>query len=232
MRRPVSSDWLAPDTAGVHELEVFDPSGEVVNTLAVFVLEPVASVDEGGYLEGYRIGAYPQDDPEGFIKLTPDDLDVAISPHFRVGQFLCKQQPEHFPKYVLVSDANLRRLEALLGALREDGLTDAETLFVMSGFRTPFYNAAIGSATLSRHMYGDAADVYVDVAPRDGVMDDINRDGQVTKADADFLYDYAEELFASRDDVVQGGLGPYPANAVHGPFVHVDGRGRPARGGR
>jgi len=27
-------------------------------------------------------------------------------------------------------------------------------------------------------------------------------------------------------------LGSYKANAVHGPFVHVDGRGRAARWGR
>jgi hypothetical protein len=81
-------------------------------------------------------------------------------------------------------------------------------------------------------MYGDAADIYVDADPRDGVMDDLNGDGRITKADADFLYDVAETLFASGKTVLEGGLESYPANAVHGPFVHSDGRGQTARWGR
>src|SRR5690606_36979728 len=32
-------------------------------------------------------------------------------------------------------------------------------LIVNSGYRNPAYNASVGGATLSRHMYGDAADV-------------------------------------------------------------------------
>ena len=146
-------------------------------------------------------------------------------------EYCVVKKPEHFPKYVLLSQPNLVRLETLLTALQEDGLTDAESFVVMSGFRTPFYNTAIGSARLSRHMYGDASDIYVDVAPADGVMDDLNRDGQLTKADANFLYDYAADLFAN-SNVDAGGIGAYGTNAVHGPFVHIDGRGRPARWGR
>ena len=80
-------------------------------------------------------------------------------------------------------------------------------------------------------MYGDAADVYIDTKPRNGTMDDLNGDGVITKADANYLYDYAAGLF-KRKKHKQGGLGSYKANAVHGPFVHVDARGRPARWGR
>ena len=81
-------------------------------------------------------------------------------------------------------------------------------------------------------MYGDAADIYVDYRPRNGVMDDLNRDGEITKADANWLYDYAQTLFKKRTDLPKGGIGAYRANAVHGPFVHVDGRGTTARWGR
>ena len=56
---------------------------------------------------------------------------------------------------------------------------------VMSGFRTPRYNHSggntAGRANLSRHMYGDAADVFVD-NDRNGSMDDINGDGRVDTA--------------------------------------------------
>ena len=80
-------------------------------------------------------------------------------------------------------------------------------------------------------MYGYAADVYVDVSPRDGVMDDLNLDGEITKAVANFLYDCAQELFPEKE-VGIGGLGSHKANAVHGPFVHVNARGYKARWGR
>ncbi len=229
---PVSKRWIAPETPGNHRLRVVNGDGDLVQRVTLFVLVPASAVDNRGYLEGYRIGRYPRNAPKGFIRLGADDLDVPISPNFRIGQFICKQQPGYFPKFLLVTAANIHRLEVLLAALREEKLTDARTFFVMSGFRTPYYNAAIGSARLSRHMYGDASDIYVDVDPRDGVMDDLNGDGRITKADADFLYDFASRLFASRKDVRPGGLGSYSANAVHGPFVHSDGRGSKARWGR
>ena len=228
----VTKRWIAPEKPAHHRLRVVDDGGAVLQIVTLFVLVPAASIDARGYLEGYRIGRYPRNAPVGFIRLDKGDLDVPVSPNFKIGQFICKQQPGYFPKFLVVTEANIHRLEVLLAELQKRDITDAETLFVMSGFRTPFYNAAIGSARLSRHMYGDASDIYVDVNPRDGVMDDLNGDGRITKADADFLYDFASELFAKRQDVRPGGLGSYAANAVHGPFVHSDGRGSKARWGR
>ena len=47
----------------------------------------------------------------------------------------------------------------------------------MSGYRTPFYNRSIGNQTrFSRHVYGDAADIYAD-DDGDGKMDDLDGDG-------------------------------------------------------
>jgi hypothetical protein len=229
---PVGGRWVAPPRAGNHRLVVRSADGSAVRRVTIFVLAPAKRIDARGYLEGYRIGRYPEDRPRGFIRLTRRDFDLPISPSFEIGQFICKQQPTHYPKFLLVTGANIRRLEGLLGALREAGLTTAHSLFVMSGFRTPFYNAAIGSARRSRHMYGDASDVFLDVAPRDGMMDDLNDDGRSDKADADFLYDLASDLFTGDPALPLGGLGSYPANAWHGPFLHTDGRGRPARWGR
>ncbi|MCH2457767.1 MAG: D-Ala-D-Ala carboxypeptidase family metallohydrolase [Henriciella sp.] len=224
--------FTAPEVHGTYYLEFRNLDGEEEYEVALFVLEPSDRVNADGRLNGFRLGAYPEKTPRGFIRLDKGYGDINVSPSFQIGQFLCHQQPDHWPKYLLISSDNLERLEVLLDALNRDGITDADTLFVMSAFRSPFYNTAIGSARLSRHMYGDATDVYIDVAPRDGLMDDLNRDGAINKADADFLYDYAQDLFADTKDVPRGGLGSYRANAVHGPFVHIDGRGRPARWGR
>lgn len=227
-----SPDWRAPQTAQTLQATLISGGIELAN-ITLFILEPRSNIDSKGWLNGYRIGTYPRNPPEGFIRLDgPEDKLHDLSPHFKLGQFLCKQQPNHWPKYVLVSQDNIRRLEALLRALNADNTTNAETFFVMSGFRTPFYNSAIGSAKFSRHMYGDAADIYVDYEPRNGNMDDLNRDGKINKADANWLYDYAQRLYRERKDLPKGGIGAYKANAVHGPFVHVDGRGREARWGR
>ena len=226
------ASFEAPTEPGIYSLDLKSRSRGMSYDITLLVLEPSSNIDEDGRLNGYRIGEYPQNAPRGYIRLDEGYGDVNVSPSFRIGQFLCKQQPDHWPKYVLISSDNLKRLERLLAALKDDGITDADTFFVMSGYRTPFYNTAIGSAKLSRHMYGDATDIYVDVAPRDGVMDDLNRDGTLDKQDANFLYDYAQTLFGDDTSVPKGGLGSYDANALHGPFVHIDGRGRPARWGR
>lgn len=220
--------WTAPDEPGVHTMRAFTAGGDQ-QYLSVFVLTPRSNET---YLEGYRIGTYPQDPPDGFIRLTAADMDTPVSPSFKIGQFICKQQIDHWPKFLVVTGDLLVRLEVLLAGLREDDRTDADTFFVMSGYRTPFYNTAIGSARLSRHMYGDAADIYPDVEGGDSVIDDLNQDGRITRADAEWLYDYADHLFTASDAVVAGGIGAYGANAAHGPFVHVDGRGRAARWGR
>ncbi len=227
----IVSSWRAPRTPGNHTLRITS-GGQEVMRISIFVLAPSAGIDERGYLEGYRIGEYPEATPPGFIRLEDGDQDLPVSPTLKIGQFVCKQQPEHFPKFLLLTKPNVLRLEALLRALRADGLTRARSFHVMSGFRTPYYNAAIGSAPRSRHLYGDASDIYLDVEPGDGVMDDVNGDGLVDKADADFLYDYAEKLFAEKSGLPQGGLGSYRATAAHGPFLHSDGRGVPARWGR
>ena len=228
----VVSSWRAPDTPGNHTLVIASWRGQEMLRMSIFVLAPSTGIDDGGYMEGYRIGSYPEATPAGFIRLAQGDDDLPLSPSLTIGQFVCKQQPTHFPKFLLVTTPNVVRLEALLRALRHDGLTAARRFHVMSGFRTPYYNAAIGSAPRSRHLYGDAADIFVDVALRDGVMDDLNGDGVIDKADADFLYDYAENLFAEGSGLPEGGLGPYRTTAAHGPFLHSDGRGIRARWGR
>jgi uncharacterized protein YcbK (DUF882 family) len=106
-----------------------------------------------------------------------------------------------------------------------------EHVHVMSGFRTPSYNAGggntAGRANLSRHMYGDGADVYVD-NNRDGQPDDITGDGRVTVRDAEKFAAAAERVEKKHRSLV-GGIGIYVACCGHGPFTHIDVRGSRAR---
>jgi uncharacterized protein YcbK (DUF882 family) len=101
---------------------------------------------------------------------------------------------------------------------------------IMSGYRTPWYNRAIGNVPYSRHVYGGAADIYIDQSPADGVMDDLNGDGRLDRGDARWLADFIDTM-ARRGDFGPriGGLGVYGRTAAHGAFVHIDVRGNRAR---
>jgi hypothetical protein len=147
-----------------------------------------------------------------------------------VRDFLTHDQPDTWPKLLVIRLPLLDKLELIRDALAAAGRTPA--VRVMSGFRTPQYNALGvgplgGRARDSRHMYGDAADIYVD-ADRDGRMDDLDRDGRVTIRDARWLAALAGRVEAEHPDI-RGGIGVYRATSAHGPFVHVDVRGTPAR---
>jgi hypothetical protein len=163
--------------------------------------------------------------PVGFVEVGADEGDVLVTPRFTLGQFKCKQPGE--PAYLAFSPALLFKLEAIADALEVRGM-DPTSLRVMSGFRTPKYNAAIGNETgYSRHLWGDAADIYVD-QDGDGAMDDLNQNGRLDLADAGVLLGWIDRL-AALPEVRPGGLATYGPNAAHGPFVHVDARGTPAR---
>ncbi len=224
--------WRAPLTPGAAPLRVEALSGSSAIHLNVLILHPFDRIDENGALNGYRIGRYrvgPGGDlpPPGFVEGVPDVLDLRVAPHFTLRQFLCKQPGE--PPYLAISEPLVLKLEAILEELAGEGI-EAETLEVMSGFRTPAYNRGIGNVTDgSRHLWGDAADIFVD-RTGDGWMDDLNGDGEIDLADGDFLYEIAERVDRGGEPHIEpGGLSLYPENALHGPFVHVDARGFRAR---
>lgn len=234
--------WTAPSEAGFHRVALArggaaagDGAAAPPVTFNAFVLVPMSEV-RNGELNGYRIGEYPASvfrgleryrPPDGFVEVTPENRDLKLSPHFRLGDFLSKQEAG-WPRYVVVQERLLWKLEAVIAGLhRRYGVS---SLHVMSGFRTPAYNAAIGQVKHSRHMYGDAADVFVDESPRDGRMDDLNGDGRSTRADARAVYRVVDRIArTSLVDRLIGGLGSYPATPRHGPFVHIDARGYRAR---
>jgi hypothetical protein len=210
-------------------------SGETV-TLNAFVLVPMPTAATiGGFLVGRYEPRPLRGDPSyarpaGFVEVTEANRGALVAPHFTIGQFVSKQT-RGFPSYVVLQERLLLKLEMLLEEARGAGLT-VSTFRILSGYRTPFYNRSIGNETrYSRHVYGDAADIYVD-EDRNGKMDDLDGDGLITLDDARTLGLLIESLSQkSWYQPFEGGLGLYKANAAHGPFVHVDVRGHPARWG-
>ncbi len=229
--------WRAPDEPALHRLQVRREDGAAI-TLNVFVLTPLSRVQDG-WLNGYRIGEYPAtalrglsiyEPPAGFIEVTESNRQTRLSPHFTLEQFLCKQDGA-WPRYLVLRPLLLSKLEHLLAEVNAAGHR-CDTFAVLSGYRTPWYNHSIGNVKYSRHVYGGAADIYIDVAPRDGQMDDLNRDGRVDVKDAAVLYAIIDERYGDPEYAPYvGGLGQYRRTPSHGPFVHVDVRGSRARWG-
>ncbi|MGH7962769.1 MAG: D-Ala-D-Ala carboxypeptidase family metallohydrolase [Candidatus Binatia bacterium] len=237
---PAVWQWRAPQKPGLYPLTVTRAGSTYSITLNVFVMIPFQGVKKQR-INGYRIGAYPRRParllqshtlPRGFIEVTPENQDALVAPHFRLKQFLCKQDGS-YPKYVVLREHLLWKLEAILEKLNTPRHR-YDTLHIMSGYRTPSYNQAIGNVRHSRHMWGDAADIFVDAYPQDGKMDDLNRDGKINARDAAVLYKIIDDMYGrkpSPSHPLVGGLAKYAATPAHGPFVHVDVRGQRARWG-
>jgi hypothetical protein len=226
VRRNAAWRWRAPALPGLAPLKVEDARGRTVMDLNVFVMVPFGEV-RNGRLNGYRIGTYPEKTrPLGFVEVTADTMLAKLSPHFALRQFLCKQ-PGGFPKYVVISEPLILKLERIVEALDRAG-HDVDTLTIMSGYRTPFYNESIGNVRDSQHTAGTAADIFVDET-NDGRMDDLDGDGVVTREDAIWLFRLVDGMDRRPGALFKGGLGDYGSTAAHGPFIHVDVRGRLAR---
>ncbi|MCC5809318.1 MAG: hypothetical protein JJU06_03010 [Ectothiorhodospiraceae bacterium] len=229
-------EWSAPQTPGLHVLRVTRLDTQEIMTLNVFVKVPRHATRQGR-INGYRVGHYPQkplrglavyEPPPGFIEVTPATRSVHVSPHFTLGQFVSKQGG-NYPRYVVLRERLLLLLEAILEEVRAEGIP-ADTLTIMSGFRTPWYNASIGQGEFSRHIWGGAADIYIDQRAPHGRMDDLNGDGRSDVNDARLLASIVERVQRRRGPVnFIGGLGIYGPRPHRGPFVHVDVRGFEAR---
>jgi Peptidase M15 len=230
------TELAVPAEPGWYDYRLLNTSTGQELLLHVYALTPYSGVSPEGYIDSYRVGNYPTerlrdlpiyDPPAGFVRVDEADADIRLSPNFTVGQFLSKQSGS-YPKYLVLRSALIIQLEQILQALNESG-REIDSMYVMSGYRTPYYNRAIGNVPYSRHQWGGAADIYIDVNPRDGRMDDLDGNGEHDKRDAVWLAEFIDAMVRAGKFASQGGLGIYGSNAAHGPFVHVDVRGYQAR---
>jgi hypothetical protein len=234
-------DFVAPERHGIYRFAVeMNRARKAIDDISIISLVPL-SEKRGGKIGPYYLGSWPFEQggtpqspryaaPAGFIEVTQQNRNFQVSPHFRLGDFLTKDQPNVWPKYLLLDPLLIDKLELTLQELKNQGV-DIQHVTVMSGFRTPRYNErggnTSGRASTSRHMYGDAADIFID-NDRNGTMDDINGDGRVNMADAQMIARAAEAVERRHPSLI-GGIGVYPACCGHGPFTHVDVRGYRAR---
>lgn len=213
------------------------PAGRPLRNVSVITTRPLRDRRDGR-IGGYAIGTWPSEVEEragyrtlrGLVKVTLENRDTPLAQHFTLRDFLTKGQAQVWPKCVLVDTRLVDKLERVLEELRRAGY-ETPGVTVLSGFRTPSYNATGGDtrgrATVLRHLCGDAADGFLD-NDGDGRMDDLDGNGRVTIADARVIL-RAVERVERRHPRLVGGAGVCPDGTAHGPFIHVDTRGYPAR---
>lgn len=232
--RPVAGPgFIAPSRPGFYRLAIVRGSERhVIAEPMVAVMVPFTQ-KIGSTLNGYRIGTYlaerfaEHDHPDGFLEVGPADVDLMVSTHLRLRDFVTHdQQEEVWPKYIALNPRLLDKLELVLAKVgarasvsRSSYLGQDVALDVHSGYRTPAHNQGVWRAAAdSRHQYGDAADVAIDA---DG-------DGRVTLRDELMVSRAVDQVEDEHPDLV-GGLGLYISGAYHTPYVHIDARGTRSR---
>jgi hypothetical protein len=231
-RLVTGSTFVAPEKAGFYHLVVSrGAERQIIAEPTLAVMVPFAQ-KAGGFLNGYKIGTYlaekfsSHDHPVGFLEVAPRDVNLKVSKHLTLGDFLTHDsQAEVWPKYVALNPRLLDKIELVLAKIGSRSiLTTSDepqdvAFDVHSGFRTPAHNAGVRRAARdSRHQYGDAADVAIDA----------NGDGRVTLTDEMLVARAVDQVEDEHPDLV-GGLGLYTSRRYRTPYVHIDTRGKRSR---
>ena len=221
---------------GVYEV----PAGVGGHSFAFIGIIPF-SAKLGEFVGTYHMGYWPAelhmvrsdayDNPAGFVEVTEANAGLHVSDHLTLGDFVTHDGAA-FPKYVVLREALLDKIELVLNDLEAHGVP-TDHVKILSGFRTPSYNFALGDASgrarESRHQYGDAVDMIVD-ANHDGRMDDLNNDGRSDVGDVRVIESAVDRVERAHPELA-GGLGLYREMGPSGPFAHIDVRGTRARWG-
>ncbi len=229
-------DWLLLASLPGDEYETDSRSHAAMGFQTVFTMRSFGQKVRAS-LNGYKLGYWPAEkgrirseayrNPDGFVEVTRENQDTRVSEHFRLRDFVSHGQDNVWPKYVVIREPLLDKLELVIQELNSRGI-NAEGMRIRSGFRTPAHNSAVrgeGSARDSRHQFGDAVDVFID-QEGNGRMSDLNGDGRANFADVKLILAAVERVEARYPELV-GGTGLYAGRS--GSFAHIDVRGTRAR---
>jgi uncharacterized protein YcbK (DUF882 family) len=222
--RPLVDGLVAPDAPGFYYLQLtLANERRIVRDPPLAVLVP-RSEKKGSVLNGYQMGFYRGErprraDPEapvGFVRIDTADLELPVSAHLRLADFLTRDRQNIWPRYAAVDPRLLDKVELVLAEIGTwTGSPDRDPVQfdIHSSFRTPEHNRLIRSAARdSRHQLGDAIDLAVDA----------NRDGRVNSKDTKLVSMAVDIVERTHPDLV-GGMGIYLLR--NQPYVHIDARG-------
>ncbi len=205
-------------------LEVETPgSGYTLASERTFwVLPPVVGSPNGGLVDGYDIGRYPDpldprlqlsaswptrhpdryQPPTLFYRVDLGTRDLLIAPHQTLGIHAI-DYPWYsmgLPQYIALDLNLVRKIEDLAEMMKADGfrITRFKSIY---GYRSPRFN--LGKIEdqpginlkepFSMHQYGRAIDLIID-EDGDENLDDLNGDGRLDYHDAIVMLHYANAL--------------------------------------
>ncbi|MBL4635543.1 MAG: DUF882 domain-containing protein [Kofleriaceae bacterium] len=131
--------------------QVCYPGSDLANTTCFDLVEI------GAYTYPAGSGNYTR--PNRFLDVDAVNLNTFLTPNFKLSE-VCVRSKGKYQVAQPHAIINLQNLRNMAG----------HALTVNSAFRSPVYNASIGGATKSRHMYGDAFDVMPGATGRDALM--------------------------------------------------------------
>ncbi|MCD8349452.1 MAG: hypothetical protein LUC93_02410 [Planctomycetaceae bacterium] len=169
--------------------------------------------------------------PVWWFRITPMNSGFFVVPGLTAGELVVPSEDTGQPHTDLVPVvySMWRTVHTLREALATQGIPGG-ALKIISVFRAPKYNRAIGSNAFGRHIYGDAFDFYIDLEG-DTKASDLNRDGKRDRRDAYPVVALIEDLM---DDgkIPMGGIGIYNTiGGDHEVTMHIDNRGHRATWG-
>ena len=157
---------------------------------------------------------------KSYLIIEEDDIYRKIVGDYRIKDFLPKDQ--FYKKHILNKSASnqiywlinsklFEKFHELQNELKK--LNYNENGFILvNGYRPPKYNEEKGGAKRSRHLLGEAVDIYIQ---------DVNIDGKKNQEDKSIILDLLESKVIGNS----GGIGRYPGTMS----VHFDVRGKRAR---
>ena len=104
------------------------------STVGQFALITMRSFRDkiAGNVGSYRIGYWPDErgrklseeyeNPQGFIEVTLDNQNTRISEHFQLKDFLTHDQKNVWPKYLVLREPLLDKLELVILELKDQGI--------------------------------------------------------------------------------------------------------------
>jgi len=196
-----------------------------------------------GSIEGYPIGFYPDENeknappvvanhkdkyqpPSWFIKVTKENSGLYISKHFKLGDFTTPRDNSDFT-FIALSKNLVNKLEMIIKKLNDSGTT-VSNLYILKGFESPvtFEKKRKEGYTISkysRHQYGDSVAFIID-ENNDGVMDDLNGDGNVDITDLEKVKSVITLIESQQGEY--GGLGLIMSDKeFKTPYIQIDTRG-------
>ncbi|MEM9547719.1 MAG: D-Ala-D-Ala carboxypeptidase family metallohydrolase [Bacteroidota bacterium] len=203
-----------------HPQKTVTSENQIMDILSKFKTTKYDQIDE-------RYKSYTKSDQQRYKKLLErqqyyeigrKDFYRYIVDDFRIEDFLCKDQfyfealkDKSKTYYWLIDKEVLINLLRLQKELERKGC-NKNGFTITNGHRHPRYNEKVGGAKLSRHIQGEAIDLYIQ---------DIDNSGHYSKKDKAIVLKLLEDIIIKD----KGGIGLYPGTRV----VHFDVRGYRAR---